>query len=210
MMGSGPSLIEQKDLLPRLAEEDTWTVNRMKYSKDLLGFIPTHHSVVEPSPIGNWGRVILPNYDFPDAQNRIAVHWFPVTAPGWLWAAKAHDDIQMRWQGFQGLGDHLPPVPTGWAAPITSAQIAAWLGYTEFIFLGIDTTQTGQAWDKVGGRTKVKRSIDTIIECADRMKHDIQRAGRTIFDCTPGGLLNEVGALPYKPLEEVLNGSDKA
>ena len=206
ILGTGPSLIGQLPLLHKLKDEATWTVNRMRQWEN-LPFIPTHHSVAEPGPITRWGKRILSPHDYPAARNRIAIHWFPVTAPGWLWAAKAHDDIQMRWQGFYGLGDTLPPVPSGWASPLTSCQIAAWLGYTEFYFLGVDTTQEGQAWDSVNGRTTYPRSILTILESADRARHQIEAAGRKIIDCTPGGRLNQEGVLPYMDLEEVLDGT---
>lgn len=203
MIGSGPSLIDQLPILHKLRDEHTWTVNRIARWKE-LPFTPTYHSIAEPGPVVQWGQGILPIYDFPAVPDRIAIHWFPVTAPGWLWAPKAPDDVQMRWQGFWGLGDFLPPVPSGWASPLTTAQIAAWFGYDEFYFLGIDTTQTGQAWDKVGGRTKVMRSILTIEECFDRARQEIEKAGRRIVDCTPGGRINERGILPYEELEKVL------
>ena len=83
LMGTGPSLASQLPLLHHLKDEQTWTVNRMAHWKD-LPFAPTHHSIAEPGPIMQWGRAIHQRYDFPAATNRIAIHWFPVTAPGWL------------------------------------------------------------------------------------------------------------------------------
>jgi len=203
MMGTGPSLIEQLPLLHKLKDEQTWTVNRMAHWGD-LPFTPTHHGFAEPGPVLDWGRKVHPMYDYPTAMNRVAVHWFPVTAPGWLWVLKAHDDIQIRWHGYHGLGETLPALPSGWASPLTSSQVAAWLGYTEFYFLGVDTTQEGQAWDKERGRTAQVRSILTILECFDRAKCEIEKAGRKIFDCTPHGRINQEGILEYVPLEEVL------
>ncbi len=103
-----------------------------------------------------------------------------------------------------GLGDHFPPITTGWASPLTCSQIAAWLGYTEFIFLGIDTTQVGQAWDVEKGRTTFTRSIRSIKDSFARARAEIEKAGRTIIDCTPGGLINEEKILEYRDLQEVL------
>ena len=203
ILGTGPSLTQQMPLLPHLDKETTWTVNRMQFWGD-LPFTPNNHVVAEPGPIGGWGRFIFPQYDFPTAINRIAINWWPVTAPGWLWVPKAPDDIQMRWEGFYGLGDTFPPIPTGWASPLTLCQVAAWMGYDEFYFLGIDTTQTGQAWDAIQGRTANPRNIRSILECFDRANRDVRRAGRKIFDCTPGGRINQEGALEYVPLEDVL------
>lgn len=204
MCGTGPSLIEQLPRLKELKNESTWTVNRAKMWKE-LPFTPTHHSIAEPGPIIAWGNIIHQNYDFPEAVNRIAVSWWSVQAPGWLWCPKAPDDIQMRWEGFFGLGATLPPLPSGWASPLTCAQLAAWLGYTEIYFLGIDTTQVGQAWDKEKGRTAEPRNIRSILECFERAGRDMKRAGRVMRDCTPGGLVNREGALEYLTLEEALH-----
>ena len=203
IFGTGPSLSTQLPLLHRLKDEDTWTVNRMAQWEE-LPFTPTYHSITEPGPIGNWGLYVHKIYDFPKATQRIAIHWFPVRAEGWLWCAKAHDDVQVRWEGWFGLGDSLPPLPTAWASPLTLGQLACWFGYKELIYLGIDTTQTGQAWDVKTGRTAQVRSILSILECADRARCQIEASGRKIIDCTPGGRLNQEGVLPYVPLEEVL------
>lgn len=207
MFGTGPSLVSQLPLLPAMKDEHTWTVNRMRrwYEKGALPFIPNNHIVAEPGPCPHWGKMVLPPYDFPEATNRIAINWWPVTAPGWLWCPKAPDDIQMRWQDAWGCGDYLPPLPTGWASPLTGAQLALWMGYDEIIFLGIDTTQDGQAWDVEDGRTLVPRSIRSICESFDRFRIYVQRHGRKVWDCTPGGRINEEGILPYRDLEEILH-----
>tara|TARA_Y100000310_G_scaffold328688_1_gene397223 strand:- start:1297 stop:1545 length:249 start_codon:yes stop_codon:yes gene_type:complete len=81
------------------------------------------------------------------------------------------------------------------------------MGYTELYYLGVDTTQEGQAWDPERGRTREPRSIRSILECADRARVQIETAGRHIYDLTPGGRLNQEGVLPYLPLEEVLGVS---
>lgn len=203
ILGTGPSLVAQLPLLERLQNEDTWTVNRMNKFTD-LPFIPTNHMITEPGPIGAFGKIIFPQYDYPTAQNRIAISWWPVSAPGWLWCPKAPDDIHIRWEGFHGFDDRLPPIPTGWASPLTSCQLAAWMGYREFYFLGIDTTQLGQAWDVEHGRTLRPRNVRSIMECFDRARTEIELRGAKIIDCTPGGLMNQEGVLEYLPLEEVL------
>ena len=207
ILGTGPSLVTQLPLLSHLKEEETWTCNRMRKWGD-LPFVPTHHVVTEPGPIGAWGLFVNPIYDFPAVPNRIAVMWWEVNAPDWLWCPKAPDDVQVRWQGTWGMGDYLPPVPTAWASPLTVTQLALWIGFTEIYLLGVDTTQTGQAFDPKYGRTQKARNITSILECAARMASDITRAGRKFVDCTPGGRLNQEGAVSYIPLEEVLEVSD--
>jgi len=151
-----------------------------------------------------WGQVIWPQYDHDVTINKIAVSWWPITAKGWLWCPKAPDDIQIRWEGWFGTGSALPPLPTGWASPLTVSQIAAWMGFTEIFFLGIDTTQQGQAWDRERGRTVEPRNIRSILECFERAGRDAKRAGVRMMDCTPGGLINMQGALPYTPLQDIL------
>lgn len=202
MFGSGPSLASQRPLLRRLKNEDTWTVNRFR--KFRPPFIPTYHGVTEPGPIGGWGSYIISTYDFPEAKHRIAVNWWPVEFPGWQWVPKAPDDLQVRWQGWFGLGDYLPPLPTAWASPLTFGQLACWFGYTELIYLGVDTTQQGQAWNVEHGRTMQPRAVHSILECAERARIQMERAGRRIYDCTPGGRINAEGVWEYRELEEVL------
>ena len=203
IFGTGPSLAEQRPLLHKMQNEHTWTVNRMRHFKP--PFIPTYHGITEPGPIGGWGSYILKLYDFPEATNRIAISWWPLDVPDWKWVSKAPDDVQVRWEGWFGLGDELPPIPTAWASPLTFGQLACWLGYTELYYVGIDTTQQGQAWDPEHGRTREPRAIRSILECADRARIQIEKSGRKIYDCTPGGRLNEAGVLPYRDLAEVLN-----
>jgi len=203
IMGTGPSLVKELPILHHLQDESTWTVNRMKLWGD-LPFTPLHHIVAEPSPIMMWGNAVNPRYDFPKAINRIAINWWAVQAPGWLWCPKAPDDIQMRWEGFMGLTDQFAPLPTGWASPLTAAQLACWMGYTEIYFLGIDTTQVGQAWDVETGRTAQPRNVRSIMECFDRARVDIQLAGRKVYDCSRGGRINGEGILPFMSLEEAL------
>lgn len=203
LFGTGPSLVPQLPLISRMKEEFTITCNRMRQWKE-MPFTPWMHCVTEPGPLIQWGKRINPTYDFPGAQNHVCCIWFQVTAPGWLWLPKAPDDVQGRWQGTFGMGDRLPPIPTFWASPLTIAQLALWMGFTSLYLLGVDTTQTGQAWDPVYGRTQQPRNIRSILECAERMCRDVKRAGRTLLDCTPGGRMNVEGTVPYAELSDVL------
>ena len=196
LMGSGPSLADQLPLLPKMADEYTFTCNRLRLWKE-VPFRPFLHAVTEPGPLVNYGEAIQPLYDFPQAQNKVIAIWWKPEVPGWLWLPKAPDDIQMRWQGFFGCGDELPPIPTGWASPLTISQLAAWMGFSELYFLGVDTTQEGQAWDKEKGTTKNIRSIRSTLESFDRARMTLERHGRKVFDCTTGGRVNQEGILEY-------------
>lgn len=203
IFGTGPSLVAQLPMLGVLKDSFTFTCNRMGQWKD-LPFVPFIHSITEPSPVLDYGRAILPLYDFPMAKNKVACIWWPVWAKGWLWCPKASDDIQVRWSGTWGMGDTLPPIPTAWASPLTITQLALWMGFKEIVMLGVDTTNQGQAWDPVEGRTARERNIRSILECAERIGRDVKRNGRAIWDATPGGRLNREGALEYRALEDVL------
>ena len=206
IFGSGPSIIEQEPLLNHMQHEYTWTCNRIRKWEN-LPFTPFVHCITEPGPLVNYGQFVASVYDFPGAQNKISAIWWKVTAPGWLWLPKAPDDIQIRWQGFFGCGDYLPPIPSGWASPLTISQLVAWMGYSELYYLGIDTTQVGQAWDREKGTTKEPRSILSTLECFDRARMTLQAAGRKVYDCTPGGRVNQEGVLEYRDLKEVLSGN---
>ena len=207
IFGTGPSLVPQLPLLHKMKKEYTFTCNRMRMWGD-VPFKPYVHCVTEPGPIQSWGYGIHRDYDFPEAQNRVACIWWPVVAPGWLWLPKAVDEIQVRWSGPQGLGDRLAPLPSAWASPLTIAQLALWMGFKQVFLVGCDTTQQGQAWDVEKGRTKKPRNIRSILESADRLHRDMRRAGRELYDCSTGGKFNTEGLIPYVDLEEALNGSD--
>ena len=205
LIGSGPSLIDQLPLLDKLGDEYTFTCNRLRFWKE-IPFKPFVHTVTEPGPLINYGEGIQAPYDFPEAQNKVICIWWKATVPGWLWLPKAPDDVQMRWQGPQGFDETLAPLTTGWASPLTISQLAAWMGFSEFYFLGCDTTQEGQAWDRENGTTKNKRSIRSTLECFDRFRMTAERNGREVYDCSTGGTVNREGILKYAPLEEVLGG----
>ena len=202
--GTGPSIVSQLETLKTMKNEDIWTVNRMVRWRE-FPFHPMCHAIAEPGPLLSWGDIMRNEYEFPGALNKVAVSWWSVSAPGWLWCPKAPDDIQIRWQGMQGLDEKLAPLPTGWASPLTISQLAAWMGYKEIYFLGCDTTQTGQAWDATYGRTAKERNIRSILECFERAGRDMKRAGRLMADCSTGGRINKEGCLEYIPLEVVLD-----
>ena len=203
LIGTGPSLIDQLPLLKYLNNEYTFTCNRLNKWKE-RPFSPWLHCVTEPNPLVAWGAGVGPLYEVKDAVNWVACCWSRVTAKGWNWLPKAPDDVQVRWQGTFGMDDHLPPIPTAWASPLTISQLALWMGFDELYFLGNDLTQMGQAWDREQGTTKFPRNIRSIMECADRINRDIWRRGRKVYDCTPYGRMNEEGVMKYISLEEVL------
>ncbi len=204
LFGTGPSIVKQLPLLRKMKDEYVFTCNRMKRWDD-FPLNPFVHCVTEPQPFLEWGSTIVPDYDHPRAQNRVGCMWWPIRVPGWLWLPKAPEEIQMRWHGVKGFDEQFCAVPTGWASPLTILQLAAWMGFREFYFLGCDTSQDGQAWDVTNGRTVYPRNIRSILECFDRARIDIKLAGAKVYDCAPGGRLNQEGVLEYMDLAEVLH-----
>jgi hypothetical protein len=224
-MGTGPSLIEQWSLLNDLKNEATMGCNTMVEWSE-LPFTPTYYGIsdlYEQRDID-----LLANQIWPGTQA------FNVQWPGYYnnprfdWVEKAHDSHQVRGDGMVGLGDELPPIPTGRTTPLTLLQLAAWMGYREFYLLGMEQTR-GYCHDVdavVGGASrrgtpfpldKNPKYRIAIRQCAKRIREDIEAAGGQVYDCSPGGLLNHTGkdvhqglppmapVLEYKPLEEVLN-----
>lgn len=210
IVGSGPSLHQQVDTLPALSDgrELVFTCNKLPQWKE-CPFVPKFHCITEPNHLVHRGRHECPEWE---AQGtiKLAMHWSTeylghvVEKNNWKWVAKAPDDIQVRKDGFQGLDDFLPPLPTGYTSPLSVAQLAAWMGCPEIIFLGIDMTDEGYVFNATQQRGISPKTLNGIRECFIRARRDIEETGRKVYDCTPGGLLNMERILEYAPLEEVL------
>jgi hypothetical protein len=138
---------------------------------------------------------------------------------------KAAEWLHMDQTGFVGLGegDLLPPIPTGRTTPLTNAQLAAWMGYRTFYFLGIDQSY-GYAHDPEAkyhfdGKPWADnpRYFLAVQRCFHRARADIEFAGGHIYDCTRGGNLNRTATkernlrreypLEYIELEEAIDAS---
>lgn len=206
LCGAGPSMRSQVSLLPQLESEIVFTCNRMARWEE-CPFVPDYHCITEPSALEHLG---LHNCDRWEQTEKFGFHWAPihkgrnVERDGWSWVAKAPDDLQIRNVGFHGLGDTLPPLPSGYVSPLTMAQLAAWMGVTEFIFLGIDTNDAGYVFNVDHRRDVHPLTIKGILESFARAREDIEAAGLKVYDCTPGGLVSAECALEYRPLEDVL------
>jgi len=225
ILGTGPSLIEQLPLLAKLENEATFTCNTIFAWKE-LPFTPTYYGlsdVYDQKAIDNLALTI------PAETEAFNVQW-----PGhynnerFMYVEKAHDSHQVRKDGFAGLNDILPPLPTGRTTPLTLAQLAAWFGYREFYFLGFEQTR-GYCYGPdliASGIQKVPFPIDknpryriAVQHCSWRMRQDVEAVGGKVIDCTPGGLLNRtqgaevkhglppfVPPLEYMELADVLEG----
>ena len=85
------------------------------------------------------------------------------------------------------------------------------MGISEFHFLGLDMTSIGYAWNPAFERRELTMDKGTserirkgLREAFTRAYNDVTNSGRVMYDCTPGGGLNQQGILPYKKLSEAL------
>jgi hypothetical protein len=223
ILGTGPSLIDQLPLLERLKNEVTLGCNTIFKWED-LPFTPTYYGisdVYEQRYIDALAALI------PDGTQALNIQWPGYyNNPRFVWVEKAHDSHQVRADGFVGLKDTLPAIPTARTTPLTLAQLTAWMGYREFYLLGMEQTR-GYCYNPetlISGIQGNEFPIDknpkyriAIRACAKRMREDVEAVGGHVYDCSPGGLLNYTGhdihmglppmapVLEYKPLEEVLD-----
>lgn len=214
ILGIGPSLIHQVPLLEGLKGEATFGCNYLMEWKD-IPFVPTYYSVTDEHPIKAY-KWTYPEYDM----FRIYGSKDPCLHPLWHWWPMYSDRHRIENEGMVSFGDW-ECLKTGWCCPITNLDIAAWLGYTEFYMLGLDTTPVGYAYNPTEVRKAFPRMFGGIQRSMRRARQNIEANGGRIYDCTPAGWLNEtylwprenrvevpwnwVPVLEYKSLEEVLN-----
>lgn len=220
ILGNGPSLLETKGL-EMLKDEVTFCCNNFGMWTE-RPFDPTYYGISDIIDME-----VLENRVYPEIETiRFNTMW---EGPQWpthdaFIHVEKHEGNGISGVGFVGLGDTLPPLPTGRTTPFTNTQIAAWLGYREFYFLGIEQSH-GYVHDPKGEMTYYRRQVFpvdnhvkyflAVQRCGARMRQDIEQAGGSIYDCTPHGFLNETGPMrsgdaqrkiifQYKSLEEVL------
>jgi len=163
-----------------------------------IAFTPTFHGLSEQELMPKLDRFVIPERK---VKWRFACHQAEVRHADWQWVAKAPDDVQIDTHGMMGLGDDLPPLPTGRATPLTlGVQLGAWMGFDPIYLLGCDNTRTGSVLDPDKQRDRV--DLAPVVRSAQRCRQDMDKVGRSLIDCTENGGLNSV--LPYQPLEEVL------
>jgi hypothetical protein len=221
ILGNGPSLIAQLPLLEKLGKESTFVCNGM-VNWDALPFTPSYFVVTDL-----YKKKILTDFARRawEGVSRYQIGWEDsYKAPEFEWILKAYDAKQIHPHGFVGLDDYLPAIPTGRTTPLTIAQFAAWIGYRELYFLGIEQT-VGYCYNPAATESPQGHSLDynsnpryqnSIQRCFTRARHDLEAVGGAIYDCTPQGFLNRTGKgiyrrgsswrtiLEYRSLEEVL------
>lgn len=131
---------------------------------------------------------------------RFMLEWQP--APhGWI--GLPVDEYRRTSIAAGGLGRY-PYVHQAVSETLIALQVARWLGFDRFYFLGNECTRVGEVWDVAEQRGS---DIST-------MGSDFAAAAReldgTLFDCTPGGNLSRQGIMPYVPLQYVLGAGGDA
>lgn len=189
VMGAGPSLLKQRDLVARLGTtEDTFCCNRTALW-DGLTFTPTYYACT-----GRQVRALVEPDQPPHQKYRFWVGYKKEQQDGWVCVWK-YKDVPLA-----GVNGWVEPVCTGASQSFIMCQIAAVLGYTEIYLVGCDM----RSGEHVFGDDKPfvappERQIDGLWSW---MEQEFNRNGIGLIDTTPGGRLNAV--VGYEPLEEVL------
>ena len=197
ILGNGPSLLTH-DLRP-LANEYTFGCNSIGEWAE-MPFEPTYYGL---SDIQEWKWLDHNNF-----QQWKDVARFNVQFEGWAThdayynVVKAHDSYQASVEGFCGFDDTLPAIPTARSTPMTIAQLAIWMGFREFYFLGYENTR-GYVYEPdrtVSMRGHQLFNIDKNVKYslaiqrnARRLREDLEAQGGCVYDCTPEGFLNGLG-----------------
>lgn len=229
ILGNGPSLLTQIDLLPKLKDEATMTCNGIRRWAD-LPFEPTYHCVTD-IPLYKWLADALGSWK---NTHRFAFHRKGNDTHGGFYTVPTEqDNVQIHSHGMAGMGSAWEDMRTGRTTPLTIAQLGWWMGYRELYYIGIEQSR-GYAWApgqtiSVNGRAdfpidKNAKYLLAIQRSAVRMREEIEAKGGKIVDCTYKGFLNAQcippnsnkfqrmtenscpirAILPYEALEEVL------
>lgn len=207
VMGTGPSLHLQADLMPELADKQTWGINRIHWWEG-VPFETTYLTITESVHCSRHyiGEFLLPR----TSDKRFAIcNWryqHTVEKRRFVWVSKRPNHT-VDGDGFEGLGTDLPGLPQGYHTLLTSLQLAAWMGFDEFYLLGNELTMDGYVFNGSARRDGFGEYYDKCLPAYARARADLEAAGKKIVDCTPGGRLSLEGVLDFQPLQEVLNAS---
>ncbi len=217
MVGNGPSLLGQQDLLAKLQGEYTYCCNGAYLWKD-MPFTPKFYGI--SSNKRHYMEGVNNRQDWRAVMKFMLKKAYPSYGlrDDWTWVA-GNFGLWMSDIGFKGMGESLPVLPHGRATPLTQAQVAAWMGFTEFYFLGVDETRRGHVYATEGPLAERRKdggmgdplterewllNEQATLTSYERARENIEAVGGRIYDCTPGGRLNREGILPYAELNDVL------
>lgn len=199
IVGTGPSLLKQTAILPRLNGEITFTVSRVYLWKG-LPFRPTYHVITE------WTHIhspLMQQAPWPECDEKFAITPVMRQHNGWTWILKGDSGRYLIHEGTKGLGDTWEPPTNGRSVVLTAAQLALWMGCDPIYLLGCDVTTRGHVWDVNDNRNE-SNTDERLWKPFGRAALDMAAHGRSLYDCSPGGMLNLHGYLEYRELAEVL------
>lgn len=209
-IGSGPSLLGQMDVLPRLAGERTWSINKYPGWAE-RPFTSNYYSISETQQCDRHNRARFAFPHIGPEMTKFAIHWGAADTLGFNWVAKADVDqtIQTGYP-FQGLDGTLGPLAGCFNGLLTAMQLAIWMGFEEFYFVGNELSEDGYAWEHV--EDQVPREVrpgqlERIFRAYEAVRDVV--APIKMVDCTPEGNLSKRGILDYKPLEESFVATEK-
>lgn len=207
-IGSGPSLLTQMDLLPRLSSERTWAINKYPGWME-RPLTPNFYSISEPAQCDRHGRQRFAFPHIGDEMTKFAIHWSAADTLGFNWVSKAPVD-QTIFHGYpyQGMGDNLAPLAQCYNGFLTAMQLAMWMGFTEFYFVGNEMTLSGYPWEHVDDpfpRIVTQHQQARIFQAYEFVRDAVPFR---MVDCTPEGNLNTRGILEYTDLRIVLNDQE--
>ena len=203
MVGTGPSLQQQLPLLKHLSNEDTFGCNSLILWKD-LPFRPTFYGYGE-SPWHTIERLSALVSNSTNFQFHVWPYEMQQLPRSVTWVNVVSRRTSITEHGFVGLNDKFAPLHFGYTSPLTLAQIAAWIGYQEIYFLGIDLTAVGQLYDPSFDRVG-RASQSVILHNFERATADMKACGRSMYDCTPNGPLSSNGILEHVELSTLFEG----
>lgn len=191
ILGTGPSLLRlTKEDKAALDKEYTFGCSRYWRWQDAVGLkfyvVSEQHHVHQMRESGtNQASASIA---------RFMLQWQP---PQDDWVGLPVDEYRHVSVANSGLGKY-PYVHQAVSETLIALQVAWWLGFNEFFFLGNECTRMGEVYDVNEQRGSDIGTMGSDFAAAAR------QLGNRLWDCTPGGELSKQGIVPYKDLSEVL------
>ena len=189
ILGTGPSLLQvtpaEREALGR---EYTFGCSRYWKWENPIGL--SFYVVAEQDHVTRMRETGTSN-----AQASIARFMLQFQPPQDDWIGLPVDKYRQTTVSQSGLGRY-PYVHQAVSETLIALQVAVWMGFDQFYFLGNELTRVGEVWDPQERRHSSFGTVRPDFEMAARALD-----GR-LLDCTPGGALSSI--MPFQALSEVL------
>jgi hypothetical protein len=201
-VGAGPSLLEQRAVLPMLSRVATWTVNWAPQWD--MGFAPDNYALSETKHATREVLDMFAEKWAPLKMRQFAIMHHEIEHLAFQWVQKGPGNESVITQGFAGLGDDFPKVNMGYCTIMNSMQLAAWMGYRQFYLVGSEFTERGYVWNKHSQREFSYRIGQRVEQVFSVARESLEAVGGSVTDCSIGGRLPEKGIVDYQDLEEAI------